>query len=136
MGSEYEISSSSSDYFNWIDGANRSRNIIKDNDEGKMSFNIDDIESLQDAEIDNRLLEFHFLSPSKQEVLKREILLKHARNFGYILIPRNDLYETKYRHTYEKKEQYYTEKYEIEQKVKELSNRIFLLKKKYSELED
>ena len=46
------------------------------------------------------------------------------------MIPRKELYDAKYRHTYEKREEYYTKKYEIESQIKELSNKIFLQKKK------
>lgn len=39
--------------------------------------------------------------------MKREILLKHARHYGYYLIPRKDLYDIKYKHIYEKKKEFY-----------------------------
>ena len=51
------------------------------------------------------------------------------------MITKEKLYEAKYRHTYEKKEEYYNQKYQIEQKIKELSNEIFLIKKKQAEHE-
>lgn len=36
-----------------------------------VSFKVDDIQSLQDADIDNKLLENHFINPSKGEAIKR-----------------------------------------------------------------
>ena len=61
MSSHFGFESSSSESSELDDSKKRK----KENEDEDISFCVDDIESLQDAEIDNRLLEFHFLSPSK-----------------------------------------------------------------------
>ena len=82
-----------------------------DNEEAKkngyqldnISFKVDDIESLQDAEIDNKLLENHFINPSKGEVMKRQLLQRYAMNYGYFLIPKRDLFSRKFQHFFKQK---------------------------------
>ena len=56
---------------------------FRDND-----FKIDDLDSLQEASIDENLLNDYFInSRFKFEQTKKDVLMKHARRYGYIKIP-------------------------------------------------
>lgn len=60
------------------------------------NFDIDDIESLQEASIDNELLENHFLNhESKEETFKKQFLTKYARTYGYFVVSKEDLFVKK-----------------------------------------
>lgn len=59
-----------------------------ENQDDKLHYDIDDLDSLQNAEIDNELLENHFLNKeTKEEILKKQFLSKHSQVYGYFLIP-------------------------------------------------
>lgn len=56
-----------------------------------MKFEIEDLESLQDAKIDNNLLEKYFLSTHENNLFNKKIILeKHGLIFGYYLIKREN----------------------------------------------
>ena len=59
-------------------------------------FKIDDIDSLQDACIDNELLQNQFLNQeSKEENFKKQFLIKYARTYGYMIVNKEDLFAKK-----------------------------------------
>ena len=62
-------------------------------------FNINDIDSLQSAGIDNDLLENHFLNhESKEENFKKQFLIKYARIYGYYIVKKEDLFKEKFQY--------------------------------------
>lgn len=53
----------------------------------EVDFDMDDLESLQNAELDRELLENQFINrETREEVLKIRFLKKHSLIFGYFLI--------------------------------------------------
>lgn len=89
---------------------------------------MDDIESLQDAEIDNKLLENHFINPSKGELMKRQILMRHARNYGYFLIPKDELFSRKFQHFFKQKILFHQHLLLVQQHINKMGKEIQLLK--------
>ena len=67
----------------------KQNDLVDENDD----FIIDDIDSLQDACIDNELLQNHFLNlESKEENFKKQFLIKYARTYGYHIVSKEDLF--------------------------------------------
>jgi len=58
-----------------------------------LDFSADDIESLQNAHIDNLLLETHFLGSDQNEDAVREELEYQAKIFGYTKLTKLQLYK-------------------------------------------
>jgi hypothetical protein len=54
-------------------------------------FDMSDLESLQDANIDEHLLETGLLHHSHSKAVQEQLLDKHSKMFGIALIPRKDI---------------------------------------------
>lgn len=52
------------------------------------NFDIDDLESLQNAKINSDLLESHFINTQLEaKQVKQGLLSRHAKKFGFVKIP-------------------------------------------------
>lgn len=90
-------------------------NLVSTVQRDEVDFDIDDLESLQDAELNRELLENQFINrETKEEVLKKRFLKKHSLIFGYFLIPSDQLYLRKLKFLRERKERYYYKKLKLD----------------------
>ena len=98
--------------------------------DSSIEFSIEDIASLQDACIDNELLENHLLNhESKEEIFKKQFLIKYARTYGYSIVSKEDLFIRKYQYL-QHQESLFLEKKNT------FNNSIKLLKQEISNLND
>ena len=76
------------------DSCDHNQEVQLSSEDQKSGFDISDLESLQDAQIDNNLLENHFLKQDQNDaVVKKESLLRHSRVYGYVKIPKLEVYK-------------------------------------------
>ena len=65
-----------------------SKNSNSESQEDDIEFDIEDLESLQKAQLDNNLLQNYFLQQyENNDFLKKNFLEKHSKLYGYFLIP-------------------------------------------------
>ena len=76
------------------------------------------------------------MSPSKEEVIKKQILVKHARNFGYFLIPSNELFQRKYDYFFKVNQKFRQDLQTIEMQINNISTKICELKSAASQIMD
>jgi hypothetical protein len=82
---------------------------------------LSDLESLQDAQLDNNLLEHHFLNISQKDAnAKKESILKHSRNYGYVKMSKLQVYKQKIKVLEQKSKQDLMKNQKMEKEINEI----------------
>lgn len=94
-----------------------------DNEKG--DFEVSDIESLQDARIDNDLLEDHFIRRKQKDISETYTLVnRYAKTYGYTKIPRVEVQKRKIKILEERSKKYMKALHESELQIKDIRDKI------------
>lgn len=88
-------------------------------------FEMSDLESLQDAQLDHTLLENHFLKSGQEEAnARKEAILRHSRNYGYVKMGKLQVYKKKIKMLEQKSKKHLMKNQKFEKELNEIRQKM------------